>query len=180
MRARNLVGSVLLISLGAGCATGNVSGSLLGRSVTVVPQPGSDAGGVQGELIAVEPERIWVLGKERVVEVPMASIKELRLRRHGLTTRRGWTWTAVGALVTGTALAMACSSYDHSDGCAKVFVAVGLPWLALGGLPAMGLDNSATIRLIEPRPEALQRYARFPQGPPEGVDLRSLTPKPAR
>lgn len=178
MRAMNLVGLVLVVSLGAGCAAGNVSGSVWGRSVTVVPEPGTDASGVKGELIAVAPERIWVLGKEHVVEVPMTSIKELRVQRHGLTTKRGWAWAAVGAVVTGSALALACSSYDDGDGCSRVFAVVSLPWLALGGLPALALDRSATIRLIEPRPEALRPYARFPQGPPEGVDLQSLPPKP--
>jgi hypothetical protein len=32
--------------------------------------------------------------------------------------------------------------------------------------------------LSRPAPDALRPFARFPQGPPEGVDLRQLPSKP--
>lgn len=170
--------TALAVSIGTGCVTGTRSGSVLGRPVTVVPAPGSGGERVKGELIAVEPEKIWVLGKEHVVEVPVSAIQELRVQRHRLDTRRGWAWTGIGALVTGGALALACSSVKGNNNCGGVFAGVALSWVVLGGLPSTALDHSATIRLKQPEPEELRPYARFPQGPPEGLDLRQLPPRP--
>jgi hypothetical protein len=145
--------------------------------VTVVPAAGAEKPSVSGELIAIEPTRLWVLGKEHVVELPMASVAEVRVERHKMNTGRGLAWAGIGALATGGALTAACSSADNSD-CGGVLLAVGLAWLVFGALPALGLDKSATIRVEHPAPETLGSFARFPQGPPEGVDLLQLPPKP--
>jgi hypothetical protein len=172
---------VLAVALGTGCVTGSRSTSVRGRSVTIVPAPDTKTEPVKGELIAVGPEKIWVLGKERVLEIPVAAVKDVRVQRHWLNTRRGWIWTAVGALVTGGALSVACSSVEDNDSCGRVFAVVGASWLVLGGLPSMGLDSSATI-LVKgpPDAQALGPYARFPQGPPEGLDLSQLPRKPEK
>lgn len=172
---RRILAVVLTLTTASGCASG-ASSSVLGRSVTVVPQAGDAAKPVAGELLAVEPERLWVLGKEHVVELPMASVAEVRVERHKMNTRRGLAWAGIGALVTGGAMTAACSS--ASSGCGGVFLGVGLTWLVLGALPAMGLDESATIRVEAPEADTLRPFARFPQGPPEGVDMLQLPPKP--
>jgi hypothetical protein len=176
---RKLIASVLVVTTASGCATGAVS-STLGRKVTVIPGDAEGQRPVAGELIAVEPDRLWVLGKEHVVQVPMASVAEVRVERHGMSTGRGLAWAGIGALTTGGALMAACGSVEGEDDCGWVFLGVGLTWLVLGALPALGLDKSATTRLRQPAPQALSRFARFPQGPPEGVDLLQLPPKPEK
>lgn len=171
---------ILAASLGTGCVTGSRSTSVLGRPVTIVPASGTKTEPVKGELIAVGPEKIWVLGKERVLEIPVSTVKDVRVQRHWLNTKRGWTWTAIGALLTGGGLALACSSVEGHGSCGRVFAAVGASWLVLGGLPSMGLDSSATILVKGPDAQALSPYARFPQGPPEGLDLSQLPRRPEK
>ncbi|HET8648220.1 MAG TPA: hypothetical protein VFO85_22175, partial [Vicinamibacteria bacterium] len=166
----------LAVGTAAGCATADRSGTFLGRSVTVVPAEGAAQRPVQGELIAVEPERIWVLGREQAVPVPLNAVREVRVQRHRMTRSRGWAWTAIGALVTGGALAVACGSVEGNDGCGAVFAAVAGTWVVLGGLPSLALDQSAMMRLTQPTPEQLRPYARYPQGAPPAVDLQALRP----
>jgi hypothetical protein len=175
---RKLVAIVLTVTTGLGCATGATS-NLLGRSVTVVPTASAPAKPepVAGELIAVEPEKLWVLGKEHMFEVPLASVEEVRVQRHRMNKRRGMAWAGIGAMATGIALAAACGSVEDSEDCGVAFLGVGVIWLLLGALPALTLDKSATIRLPRPAAETLRPFARFPQGPPEGVDMRQLPAK---
>jgi hypothetical protein len=177
---RTPVTLILAVFLGTGCVTGSRSTSVLGRPVTIVPVPGAKAEPVKGELIAVGPEKIWVLGKEHVLEVPVATVKEVRVQRHWFDSKRGWTWTAIGALVTGGAMALACGSVEDHASCGRVFATVGATWLLLGGLPSIGLDSSATILVKGPDAQALSPYARFPQGPPEGLDLAQLPRRPEK
>jgi hypothetical protein len=174
---RKLAAILLIVTLTSGCATSGTS-PVLGRSVTVVPTASATTPPVAGELIAVEPEKLWVLGKEHMVEVPLASVEEVRVERHRMNTRRGMAWAGIGALTTGGALTVACDSVEDSENCGLVFLAVGLTWLLLGVLPARTLDKSAKIRLSRPAPDTLRPFARFPQGPPDGVDLRQLPAKP--
>lgn len=174
---RKLMAILLTVTTGSGCATGATS-SLLGRSVTIVPTASAspEPERVAGELIAVEPERLWVLGKEQMFEVPLSSVEQVRVQRHRMTTRRGLAWAGIGALTTGIALSAACESVEDSEDCGVAFLGVGLIWLLLGALPALTLDKSATIRVERSASETLRPFARFPQGPPEGVDLRQLPP----
>jgi hypothetical protein len=173
-RVRSLVVVALAAWTGAGCATGR---SYLGRTVTVVPVGDAAELPMRGELIAVEPERIWVLGKEHVVDLPLSTVQEVQVQRHPLTRNRGWIWTALGALITGGSLAVACGSVEDTEGCGGVFAVVAGSWLVLGGLPSEALDKSAILRIEQPTPERLRPYARFPQGPPAGVDLEALKPR---
>ncbi len=137
-------------------------------------------GRLEGEGARYGADRL-PLGKAGAARIPLDAIAVLetagrvRVRRHELTSRRGWIWTAVGALTTGGALTLACSSGENS-GCGGVSLAVGLSWLLLGGLPSLSLDKSAHATLDKPSAETLRAFARFPQGPPEGIDLQTLLP----
>ena len=168
----------LVVVLTTGCATGG-GVSIYGRQVTAVEVGNSKEreSPPAGELIAAEPARIWLLGKEQVFEVPLSSIEEVRVRRHGFTAEKALLWTLLGAVVTGGALAGACASVDASD-CGSVFGLVGASWLVVGGLATAAVRRSSSTRIPRPRAEALSPYARFPQGVPEGFDPRSLRPSP--
>ena len=171
---RRLVSLLLvlaLISAPIGCAT---SGALPvgGRQVQVTPRPDTGSKKVEGELIAVDEERIWVLGEEQVITIPVSTVQLVRLQRHSMNGKRVGQWSVLGALVTGGALAIACGSVEGS-GCGKVFLAVGATWAIGGAIAASTIRSSSKIQL-DVRTRSLQPYARFPQGLPEGVDLSKL------
>lgn len=170
----------LVVVLTTGCATSGGRVSIYGRQVTAVEAGNSEEreSPPQGELIAAEPARIWLLGKEQVFEIPLSSIEEVRVRRHGFTPGKALLWSLLGAVVTGGALAGACSSVEGVDGCGNVFATVGGLWLVVGGLAAATMRGSSSVSVPRPKAEALSPYARFPQGVPEGFDPRSLRPSP--
>jgi hypothetical protein len=149
--------------------------SVYGRQVQITPRADAESHSkVQGELLAVEPGKIWVLGKERVVTVPLDAVQEIKVQRHSMTGSRVGVWSAIGALVTGGALALACSSVEGNNDCGKVFLAVGATWAVVGALSAPSLGSSSAMPFYHPKQEDLQPFARFPQGLPEGVDASAL------
>jgi hypothetical protein len=165
----------LLVALGVagldgGCATGR-GVSVYGRQVQITPRADAESRSkVQGELLAIEPGKIWVLGKERVVAVPLDAVKEVKVQRHSMTGSRVAVWSVFGALATGGALALACSTVEGNGGCGGVFLGVGATWALVGALAAPSLGSSSVTRLPHPKQEDLQPFARFPQGLPEGFD----------
>jgi hypothetical protein len=171
--------SCLVVALGvavlaSACATGE-GVSVRGRNVQITPRPDADSQSkVQGELLAVDAGKIWVLGKERVVTFPMDAVQEVKVQRHSMTAGRVALWSVVGTLVAGGALAIACSSVEGNNDCGKVFVAVGATFAVVGGIAAPSLGSSRAVP--HPREESLQPYARFPQGLPVGADVSALAP----
>jgi hypothetical protein len=159
---------VAIASLSAGCATGGHTISVHGRHAELTRQvaDGRSRLVVKGELIAVDDARVWILGKSGLAEVPRADVARLKVRRHETTGKRGLTWALVGALVTGGAMAIACSSV--SEGCGTLFPAMAVPWLAAGAAGKSSLDNSAHLTLPARRLDDARPYARFPQGLPAG------------
>jgi hypothetical protein len=86
-----------------------------------------------------------------------------------------------GGLATGGALAAACATVEGNSNCAAVGLVVAGAWMAVGALSARSIESSSLVRLPAPASADLRPYARFPQGPPDGVDLRSLAaPAPRR
>src|SRR5262245_9258887 len=69
---RNRPGVLLLILAGVpwGCATVRLEPSVLGRSVRVEPPKGGETKPLEGELLAVTGERMWIRGASGVTEVP--------------------------------------------------------------------------------------------------------------
>ena len=162
-----------LAALAAGCATGQAKLQVFGRPVTVViSAPEKER--VQGELLAVTDGRVWLRADSGVREIPLAAIREVRVKRHGFGARQALTWAAVGGLVTGGALAGACATVEGNSNCAAVGLVVAGTWMAVGALSARSVESSSLIRLPAPASADLRPYARFPQGPPDGVDLKSL------
>lgn len=160
-----------------GCATSTPKLSVYGRPVEVLPTAGSQEPPAKGELIAVGPDRLWVLEPARVSEQTLSGIREVRVRRHGLNGRRGMQWALLGALVTGGALTLACASVEDADNCGVAFLGVAATWALIGGLSARSLESSSRLKIRAPDWEALKPYARFPQGIPEGLDLAELLSK---
>ena len=169
-----------LAALSAGCATGQAKLQVFGRPVTVVINA-PEKERVQGELLAVADGRVWLRADSGVREIPLAAVREVRVKRHGFGARQALTWAAVGGLVTGGALAAACATVEGNSNCAAVGLVVAGAWMGVGALSARSVESSSLIRLPAPASADLRPYARFPQGPPDGIDLRSLaTPAPLR
>ena len=172
---------LLVVLLTTGCATRGAGVSIYGRQVTAVEIGEAEKRrSPEGELIAAEPARLWLLGKEQVFEVPLSSVEEVRVRRHNFTPGKALLWSVLGAIVTGGALAAACSSVEGTRGLRERVRGrwAGI-WLGIGGLAAASMSGSSSTRLPRPKAEDLSPYARFPQGVPEGFDPRTLRPSPA-
>jgi hypothetical protein len=161
--------ALLLTLVPMGCATGGAV-PVGGRHIEVTPSHDADGHKVEGELLAVDEETIWVLGKERIVAVPLATVRQVEVRRHSATPGRVARWSALGAALTGGALALACNSVDGNSDCGKIFLSVGFTW-ALGGAIAAVTLGPSKMGIDEPWAQSLRPYARFPQGPPKGVEL---------
>jgi len=147
---------------------------VLGRTVTLIPHGGGAS--VQGELLAVRGDSAWVLASNpaRVVGVPMPAIREAHIQRHGLTAQKGLEWGLVVGGVSGIALSLACNSVEGNSGCGGVFVGMMLGGALYGGIAAISFNSSSRYRVEPATPDALAPYARFPQGPPDGVSLPQL------
>lgn len=172
IRGKPVVSAVLALALSA-CATATPKLPVGGRPVELKPTEGRKGPPLKGELLAVGPERLWILGPDGVRGVPAKEIEQARVRLHGLDGRKAGLWAIVGGLVTGAALAAACASAE-SDNCGAVFGVTALSWALIGGPSAVSLGRSSQLRVRGPDFEPLRSYARFPQGLPEGLDPTSL------
>jgi hypothetical protein len=170
-RSASVVATAALLG---GCASAMPKPMVTGRNVEVTRRDAKDR--TTGELVAVDAARLWVRGAERVEAVPLGTIDRVQLRRHGMTGKRAWGWTFLGALLTGSALTLACA--EVSDGCGPVFVTVAATWLLIGGPSSAALDRSSKLVVRGPDWRPLEPYARFPQGIPAGLDVTSLLQRP--
>jgi hypothetical protein len=125
----------------------------------------SEAGNktAEGEFIALEKYQIYLLtgyGLEtistiNVQHVTLAVYKEERIAR---------TWTLLGFLST--------ASHGY-------YAAASAPlWLLIGIYNASAESTSGITDSDVVDWDEIQKYARFPQGIPQGVDLRQLKRKP--
>jgi hypothetical protein len=183
---RRALALLLAVLLSVGCATGGAGLSVHGRQVTALEADDTarrrspqEEKRVEGELIAAEPARLWLLGKEQVFDVPLSSVAEVRVQRHTFTARKAFLWTLAGAVVTGGLLTGACSAVEGTQSCGNVFLVTSAIWLGVGGLAAKSMEGSSAVRFRRPSAEDLSPYARFPQGVPEGFDPHSLQPSPS-
>jgi hypothetical protein len=115
---------------------------------------------VQGELLAVTTDSVWVLTGEGGVVVPTATV--LRGKLTGYLSGAGAVtgWTALGVLST------------LSNGIVLIFTA---PLWVITGTVAGSAASYAPVRQAPPLPWAeLAVFARFPQGMPPGLPLDTL------
>lgn len=168
---RKLTAMVALAAV-TGCATAPRQPFVLGRPVEVATKTGEPE---KGELLAVGPEQFWLLQKDQVKTVPVSGVKRVRVWRHDVNGSRVSAFATIGALVTGSLLAGACVSVEGNDGarCLGLGVVVAATWAIVGGLKVQSVARNARLDLTT-NWKALEPYARFPQGLPEGLDLHSL------
>ena len=117
-----------------------------------------------GELLAVERDSLWLLpagGPMRAVG--LRDVRAAQVPRLGTSAGTILAWTAIGGLVSGLALTMACNSVEGAD-CGGVFPLVAGAWLVVGG--ASAAMSGSGWRSLPTDPPSLAPYARFPQGLP--------------
>ena len=119
---------------------------------------------VEGELIAVSGNSVWVLHSGGGAVVPTAQVKKGKL-----TGYRSGAGSVAAYAALGTASTL-------SNGVLLIFTA---PLWIITGTVAANSESQQAVRKTPPlKWPALSDWARFPQGMPAGVDLGSLTPKP--
>lgn len=119
-----------------------------------------------GELLGVTADSLRILVKARGPQtLALDRITELKIARHSFGWGKVWTWTAIGALVTGAGLTAACTSVEDAE-CGAVFPAVALSWGLAGGLYGAIID-AKRWQLTAPSPDAIRPYSRYPQGVPD-------------
>ena len=169
-RGRSIVVWGMTLLLATGCATAPKV-PIHGRSVTVVTEGGDEK--VKGELLTVDSDSLWVQASDGVVEVPLPSVREVRVKRHGFGKDAAFQWALIGGGVTGGALAGACASAG-ADGCGWVGLIVAGLWLLAGAAAAGSMESSSRLDLWHPTPEQLRAFARLPQGWPESLRAPTL------
>jgi hypothetical protein len=160
-----------------GCVLTRQEVTPLGRAVKVTPIPREHAPERSGELVAVSAESLWLARDSGVVSVPWSRVERVQVRRSTLGAGHAIAYSVVLGLVTGGALVAACSQVEGAS-CGGVLTGALAGWLLLGGLSAISIESSATQTLGAARWEELRRYARFPQGLPDGLPRRTLAAVP--
>lgn len=120
---------------------------------------------LDGELIAVSVDTLWILTEGGGAGVATSTVREGTLHRYDAESGRAGAGTLLGILSTTT------------NGYFLVFTA---PMWFLGGLAATGSRRGEPrMELPESRSAALRPFARFPQGLPDHVTLEELRLHPA-
>ena len=118
---------------------------------------------VDGELIAVSADSVWVLNGNQSLVVPTAAVTAGKLTAYEAPTGSLTLWTVGGTLAT------------ISNGALLLLTA---PMWIIGGSIATGSESRAAQRKTPPLSWVeLTPFARFPQGMPDGIGLNALQPK---
>jgi hypothetical protein len=176
--ARRALAVILSAALAPGCASTVALQEVPvgGREVTVVTL-GKEAK-VQGELLVVDRDKLWLRASDGVREFALRDVSEVRVKRHGFGAKKTLAWAGVGATLTGGGLAAACGSVEGNDSCGRVALVVGGLWLLVAAVAAPSLESSSRTVYPSPSADTLRPFARLPQGLPTGVPPTSLTSAP--
>ena len=144
-----------------------------GAEIRVLQQSG---GQLRGELLAVEGDRLWLLGADQQIQLRiLPEIRRVEMDRHGFGSRRIITWTAVAGGVTGAAMFGACSSVNDAGDCGGFSLVWIAAWAGVGALS--GLLAQPTRRVAPHALEELRPWARFPHGLPADFAPASGRPR---
>ncbi len=168
------VSSVLVLVAG-GCASHTAPARFLptpeqaqtdgyGGWIELGVRQGDRRGSVNGELVAVTGDSVWVLGDTGGVVVPTAAVHSGKVT--GYDSRWGAVagYTALGVLST------------LSNGILLIFTAPA--WVITGSVAGARQSHDPQRELTPLSWRDLAGFARFPQGLPAGMRLDELRPKP--
>jgi hypothetical protein len=109
---------------------------------------------IEGELLAVGADSVWVLRQRAVVALATRDVSELKVTGYAASKGPLIGWTALGSVSTAS----------HG-----FFLVLSLPtWVIVGVVSTAAETNAAQLKLPRAGWADLARYARFPQGLPPG------------
>jgi len=123
---------------------------------------------IAGELIAVDPDTVFVMSGRGLVAMPASLVRRATLFSYDAHWGQLATWGFVGTLST------------LSNG---AFLILTAPlWIIASTSAAASRSRAPMVELAErgDRWAELRRYARFPQGMPPRLDRGALRPAPGR
>lgn len=165
--------SIILPILLSGCASTTAPSGWLpsameaqkeafGAWISVEYNTGSSEHVAKGEFIAVGQDSVFVL-TQGLIAIPLDQIEGGRLAAYD--AKHGWlgAWTALGSL----------STPSHGFG-----LILSLPaWVIVGSATTIAQSWAPIEKLPVSSWDELRKFARFPQGLPEGLDRRTLKSK---
>lgn len=151
---------------------GDAQKQAFGGWITVHMSANPNGPHVQGELIAIQDDSVFVLAGDTLVIVPMSGVHSARVAAYDSHAGRLMTWTLLGALSTAS----------HGVGAIISFPV----WMVMGSISTVAqssepIQNLPANSFDEIRPaeswDAMKPFARFPAGLPAGVDRSVLRAK---
>ncbi len=124
--------------------------------------PKSNKKPMEGELIAVQQGILYLLNENILQEIPIKQIKKAILA--SFNARGGISmWATLGFV----------STLSHGG-----WLIFSAPiWLISGIINSNAATTSGMLKFDNYNLRDMKKYARFPQGIPEGLDIYSLKPK---
>lgn len=169
MRIRDIAALATLAVVLGGCASTTAPlGSLPGPTgagedpyggwVTVEAWEGGRTREIEGELIAVTPDSLYLLDGSRLVALYRLHMVAATLNRYAPASAPMAGWAVFGSL----------SSLSHG-----YFIVASLPlWILVGSVSTNAVTNAAIVRSPPATLQSFAPYARFPAGlPPQPVHL---------
>ncbi len=120
----------------------------------------------RGELIAVDEDRVIVLGPAGTESVRTAAVTRATLAAYRTQTGAAAAWGTLGTI----------STISHGG---FLILTVPFMWLPVSIGAAAEESRAALVRFPGERWPAFRPYARFPQGLPPGLDLAGLRLPPS-
>ena len=131
---------------------------------------------LEGELLAVAPDTLWLLSGPQLTPVATALARQLYVQRHDYGMGRTVRTMAWSGLATGVALMVSCLMYESSadgsgDGAACLLVVPVTAATFAGVGVVLGAINSMTThkRYDPAQLDRVRPFARYPQGMPESM-----------
>ena len=168
--SRRLLAALLAASL-AGCATNpappgwlppaaKAQAQAYGGWISLNCKKGEAVTHVEGELIAVTDDRVFVLADSGLVEVRHESVAKATLAAYATGEGALAGWSALGTV----------STLSHG-----LYLLITAPMWIIAGIMAAGGESGAGLLRYPQKPLASFRlYARFPQGLPKGLEASAL------
>lgn len=121
----------------------------------------------EGEFIAVGRKSLFMLiqhvNQDTLIAIPLGQVKRGRLTTYGSKHGGLAVWTVLGSLSTGS----------HGVGAILSFPV----WIISGSLATAAQSYAPIEKFPVSTWDELRKFARFPQGLPEGLDQRTLKSK---
>ncbi len=164
--------AAILAILGAGCASTTAPPGFLptaqdsqrvgrGGWITASFGIGAEEFGVDGELVAVDKDSLYVLSDGGLDAVALSSIRKAKLMSYRSGSGEPALWTLLGTLSTAS----------HGVG----LIITAPVWILVGSSIAAGQSHAPELKRPEHAWAELRAFARFPQGLPHDLDRDSLS-----